>query len=73
MPGIKSHWQIRREDGVEFDCDRIWLFTGTKLDITLCSLLKEALDAHPIEIVKGLPVLDKHLRWQGCELFIMGG
>jgi len=68
-----SHWQISREDGVEFDCDRIWLSTGTRLDITQCSLLKEVLHAYPIEIVRGLPVLDKHLRWQGCELFIMGG
>lgn len=68
-----SHWQIRCEGGVEFDCDRIWLSTGTRLDITQCSLLKEVLDAHPIEIVQGLPVLDKHLRWPGCELFIMGG
>jgi len=53
-----SHWQISHEDAVEFDCDRIWLSTGTKLDITQCSLLKEVFDAHPIEIVKGLPVLD---------------
>lgn len=68
-----SHWQICCEDGMKFDCDRIWLSTGTKLDITQCSLLKQVLDAYPIEIVKGLPVLDQHLRWRGCELFIMGG
>lgn len=68
-----SHWQICCKDGMTFECDRIWLSTGTKLDITQCSLLKEVLTAYPIEIVKGLPVLDEHLRWPGCELFIMGG
>lgn len=68
-----SHWQIFCEDGMKFDCDRIWLSTGTQLDITQCSLLKEVLHAYPIKVVKGLPVLDKHLRWPGCELFIMGG
>jgi hypothetical protein len=31
------------------------------------------LAAHPIEVVNGLPVIYEHLRWQGCELFIMGG
>jgi cation diffusion facilitator CzcD-associated flavoprotein CzcO len=36
-------------------------------------LLHDVLAAHPIECVNGLPVIDEHLRWQGCELFIMGG
>ena len=53
--------------------DRIWLATGTKLDIAAEPTFKEMLETHPIEIVKGLPVLDKHLRWPGCELFLTGG
>ncbi|NEP42360.1 MAG: FAD-dependent oxidoreductase, partial [Okeania sp. SIO2H7] len=53
--------------------DRIWLATGTKLDVREQSLLKEVLAAYPVEIVNGLPVLDENLRWPGCELFIMGG
>lgn len=24
------------------------------------------------KVINGLPVLDSHLRWQGCELFMMG-
>lgn len=24
-------------------------------------------------VVNGLPILDPHLRWAGCNLFIMGG
>jgi len=36
-------------------------------------MFKEMLETHPLEIVKGLPVLDKHLRWPGGELFLTGG
>jgi hypothetical protein len=31
------------------------------------------LNTHPLDIVNGLPVVDEYLRWQGCELFVMGG
>jgi hypothetical protein len=43
--------------------DRIWLATDTKLDIAAEPMFKEMLETHPLEIVKGLPVLDKHLPW----------
>lgn len=66
-------WQIRCDDGTEHQCQRIWLATGTKLDITSEPLLAEILDTFPIAVVRGLPVLDVHLRWKDCELFIMGG
>lgn len=72
-----------REEGWEIysDCPdlnersphRIWLATGSKLDVGEYPLLKEVLEAHPIETAGGLPVLDDRLRWRGCELFIMGG
>ena len=32
----------------------------------------EVLSQYPNQIVNGLPVLDEHLRWPGCELFLMG-
>lgn len=32
----------------------------------------EMLSQYPNQIVNGLPVLDEHLRWPGCELFLMG-
>ncbi|GET41483.1 hypothetical protein MiSe_62950 [Microseira wollei NIES-4236] len=60
-------------DGQEYEFDRIWLATGTKLDATTEPLLTRILDIYPIPIVKGLPVLDEYLRWPGCELFVMGG
>ncbi|MEM1424972.1 MAG: FAD/NAD(P)-binding protein [Cyanobacteria bacterium P01_H01_bin.130] len=51
---------------------RIWLATGTTLDIQTEPLLADVLAQYPIETVHGLPLLDKHLRWPGCELFLMG-
>ena len=52
--------------------DRIWLATGTTLDIQRHPLLADVLEQFPIETVNGLPVLDEYLRWPGCELFLMG-
>lgn len=54
-------------------CERIWLATGSQLDATTHPLLQQVLNTHPTEIVNGLPVVDEYLRWQGCELFVMGG
>ena len=51
---------------------RIWLATGTTLDIKAVPLLADILTQYPIETVHGLPLLDQHLRWPGCELFLMG-
>jgi cation diffusion facilitator CzcD-associated flavoprotein CzcO len=53
--------------------DRIWLATGTTLDVNHWSLLSDVRDRHPLQILNGLPILDSHLRWAGCNLFIMGG
>ena len=51
---------------------RIWLATGTTLDIQTEPLLTDVLARYPIKTVHGLPLLDRHLRWPGCELFLMG-
>ena len=73
-----EHWQVQCDNQTVHDCfahqsiDRIWLATGTALDITAHPLLQEVIKQHPPEIVHGLPVLDQHLRWPGCELFVMG-
>lgn len=72
-------WQICCDRSAVHECiqhqkiDRIWLATGSQLDITNHPLLKDVLETYPTEIVKGLPVLDECLRWRGCELFMMGG
>ncbi|MBD2342866.1 FAD-dependent oxidoreductase [Anabaena subtropica] len=70
---LDENWRVECSDGSQNECDYIWLSTGTKFDVTTEPLLKDVLAAHPIPIVKGLPVLDSCLRWPGCELFIMGG
>lgn len=70
---LSQNWRVKCSDGSQYDCDYIWLSTGTKFDATTEPLLKDILAAYPIPIVKGLPVLDTCLRWPGCELFIMGG
>jgi cation diffusion facilitator CzcD-associated flavoprotein CzcO len=68
-----NRWTVDCSGGETLFVDRIWLATGTKLDIAAEPMFKEMLERHPLEIVKGLPVLDKHLRWPGCELFLTGG
>ena len=74
----ENTWQICCDRHLAHDCithqpiDRIWLATGTTLDIQTHPLLTDVLETFPIETVNGLPVLDEHLRWPGCELFLMG-
>lgn len=58
-----NRWTVDCSGGETLCVDRIWLATGTKLDIAAEPMFKEMLETHPIEIVKGLPVLDKHLPW----------
>lgn len=53
--------------------DRIWLATGTRLDVAQNLLLSQMLEQCPTNVVNGFPVLNEHLRWHGCEVFIMGG
>ncbi|MEL7512876.1 MAG: FAD-dependent oxidoreductase, partial [Cyanobacteria bacterium J06554_3] len=73
-----ERWQVQCNNHAVHDCfahqsiDRIWLATGTAQDITAHPLLQEVMKQYPAEIVHGLPVLDKYLRWPGCELFLMG-
>ncbi|MEL6161684.1 MAG: FAD/NAD(P)-binding protein [Cyanobacteria bacterium J06623_5] len=73
-----AHWQVKCDNGAVHDCfahqhiDRIWLATGTMQNIAAHPLLQAVMEQHPTEVVHGLPVLDRHLRWPGCELFLMG-
>ncbi|MGK7889312.1 MAG: FAD/NAD(P)-binding protein [Leptolyngbyaceae cyanobacterium] len=74
----EGSWRVCCDRHLTHDCiadqpiHRIWLATGTTLDIRTHTLLTEILEQFPIETVNGLPVLDEHLRWPGCELFLMG-
>ena len=72
-------WKVTCNQSDTHDCithqptDRIWLATGSTLDVRHWSLLSDVRDRHPLPVVNGLPILDPHLRWAGCNLFIMGG
>jgi hypothetical protein len=68
-----NRWTVDCSGGETLFVDRTWLATGTKLEIAAQPMFKEMLETHPIELVKSLPVLDKHLPWPGCELFLIGG
>ncbi len=74
----REHWQICCDNSAvqgylqEQKIDRIWLATGSQLNATKHPLLNDVLETYPIEVVQGLPVVNEHLRWQGCELFMMG-
>ncbi|WP_169616785.1 hypothetical protein [Nodosilinea sp. P-1105] len=72
-------WRVHCSTGAEHDClthlpmDRIWLATGSQLNMEHWPLLADVRATCPIEIVNGLSVLDHHLRWPGCNLFLMHG
>lgn len=68
-----QNWKVTCEDGMVQECDRIWLATGTRFDVTQDPLFAELLEAYPIQVVNGLPVLDPCLRWSNSELYVMGG
>lgn len=66
-------WQVRCHDGSKHQFNRIWLATGTRFNVKEHPLLHDVLEAYPIEIVNGLPILDEHLRLPKSNFFIMGG
>ncbi|MBE9140012.1 SidA/IucD/PvdA family monooxygenase [Nodosilinea sp. LEGE 07088] len=71
-------WKVCCDNYSVHDClahqpiHRVWLATGTTLDIQTHPLLADVWKHYPIATVNGLPILDEHLRWPGCELFLMG-
>lgn len=75
----ENAWNVTCNYPGSHDClahlpiDRIWLATGSTIEVQNWSILAKVRDRYPLPIVKGLPVLDEHLRWAGCNLFIMGG
>ncbi len=72
-------WKVECSNAGIHDCiahlpiHRIWLATGSQVDVCHWDMLSDIREKHPLPVVNGLPVLDHHLRWQGCNLFIMGG
>jgi hypothetical protein len=68
-----NRWLVKCSNGEEHECDRLWLATGTRTDVTAQPLLQEALQSYLVPVVNGLPVVDDRLRLPGSELFLLGG
>mmetsp|Transcript_38056 Transcript_38056/g.120133 ORF Transcript_38056/g.120133 Transcript_38056/m.120133 type:complete len:513 (+) Transcript_38056:296-1834(+) len=70
----KMRWQLtvsNRDD--EIACDRIWLATGSVLDVTQEPIFAEMNRLCPISIHGGLPAVTQQLQWgKGCQLYVMG-
>ena len=66
-------WTVQCEGGEVIQCDRIWVATGSQLNIQQHPLFTQVLNEYPIDVVQGFPVLDEQLRWKGCPLYLMGG
>ena len=67
-------WQVLCRDGSNrHQFNRIWLATGTRFNAAGHPLLQDVLETYPTKLVKGLPVLDEHLRLPKSNFFIMGG
>ncbi len=58
--------------GATVEVDRIWLATGTSVDVMADPLLGDLARRHPVELVGGLPVLDGACRWPGTDVHVMG-
>lgn len=75
---LGQQWQVRCHLQTQHTCidhlpiQRIWLATGTRLALPDHPLLQDIQATFPTTWIQGLPVLDEHLRWPGCELFLMG-
>jgi cation diffusion facilitator CzcD-associated flavoprotein CzcO len=69
----RDHWWVRCSQGSERSYDRIWVATGSQMNVLAHPLLGQLQAKYPTEIVSGLPILDRYLRWPGLELFVMGG
>lgn len=70
---LGDRWRVYCDDGLEYECQRIWYATGTRFDALAHPLLTNVLKAYPTPIVNGLLVLDEALRLPGSEFYVMGG
>eukprot|EP00941_MAST-03F_sp_MAST-3F-sp1_P001659 g1659.t1 len=66
-------WEVYFSSGEIEHFDRIWLATGSEMNVTKDPLLGSLLQQRPIETNEGLPVLEKSLRWRNdTEVYVMG-
>ena len=65
--------EVRFEDGSMARFDLVWLATGGNFDLELVPLLASLNAQRPIQVVDGLPDLQRDLSWApGVPLYVMG-
>ncbi|GMH43562.1 hypothetical protein BSKO_11484 [Bryopsis sp. KO-2023] len=59
--------------GLRLSVGRVWLATGSDIDISEEPLFSNLMESHPLETQSGYPVLQPDLRWAPeWDLFVMG-
>jgi hypothetical protein len=72
VPGKAGGWRAEASWGRSVAADRVWLCTGNRLDLTTHPLFSTLAEAHPLQTVEGLPVLEEDCRWPGLPLYFLG-
>ncbi|NNM67556.1 MAG: SidA/IucD/PvdA family monooxygenase [Spirochaetales bacterium] len=55
-----------------FTAGKVWLCTGTQIDLHGLGFLERVLADYPADWVDGLPILEESCRWPGVPLYLMG-
>ncbi|KAJ3068862.1 hypothetical protein HDU99_003082, partial [Rhizoclosmatium hyalinum] len=66
-------WRVLMSTCEYEEYDVIWLGTGAALDVKKEACLAPVLESDPIEVVGGLPALDRNLKWGDLDLYMMSG
>lgn len=56
-----------------FECDAVWLCTGSAPDVRSLPFLHELTRTHQLHEASGLPIVDQHLTWTGKQDSTQGG
>lgn len=65
-------WSILCGWGKRLEADRVWLCTGSRLDLRANPLFAGLWQRTPLQMLEGLPLLEEDCRWPGLPLYLMG-
>ena len=69
--GSSFHVELSNHESLEVE--RIWLATGSAIDVTQEPLFAKILQDYPVRVCHGYPVLDADLRWHpDLDVYFMG-
>jgi cation diffusion facilitator CzcD-associated flavoprotein CzcO len=72
LTSVGGRWRADCGWGRVLTADRVWLCTGSRLELGSHPLFRGLTPEHPIQVVDGLPVLEEDCRWPGLPLYFMG-